>query len=115
MSDTTPTASPSTPTCPDGYTQWSFWILAATILLLGVTVLVAKAVLYAIARWCPASPKLPAYAPDDLSQGCANARAARIRRAQDAVDKLFAAPSPEEASFARFRGAGGYATEAAWV
>jgi hypothetical protein len=40
MSDTTPTASPSTPTCPDGYTQWSFWILAATILLLGVTVLV---------------------------------------------------------------------------
>ena len=40
MSDTTPTASPSTPTCPDGYAQWSFWILAATILLLGVTVLV---------------------------------------------------------------------------
>jgi hypothetical protein len=40
MSDTTPTSPPSTPTSPDGYTQWSFWILAATILLLGVTVLV---------------------------------------------------------------------------
>jgi hypothetical protein len=75
----------------------------------------AKAILYAIARWCLAAPKLPAHAPDDLSQGCANARAARIRRAQDAVDELLAAPSPEEASFARFRGAGGYATEAAWL
>jgi len=63
-----------------------------------------KAVLYAIARWCLAPPRLPEYAPDDLSQGCANARAARIRRAQDAVDELFAAPSPEEASFARFWG-----------
>ena len=39
MSDTT--ASPSsTPSPPHGYIQWSFWILAATILLLGVTVLV---------------------------------------------------------------------------
>jgi hypothetical protein len=76
---------------------------------------VAKAVLYAVARWCLALPKLPVYAPDDQSQGCANARAARIKRAQDAVDKLFAAPSPEEARFARFRGAGGCATEAAWL
>ena len=40
MSDTIPTAPPNKPTSPDGYTQWSFWILAATILLLGVTVLV---------------------------------------------------------------------------
>jgi hypothetical protein len=40
MSDIIPTAPPNKPTFPDGYTQWSFWILAATILLLGVTVLV---------------------------------------------------------------------------
>jgi hypothetical protein len=65
---------------------------------------VPKAVLYAIGRWCLAPPKLRAYAP---AQECANARAARIRRAQDAVDELFARPSPEEACFARFWGFGG--------
>ena len=58
-------------------------------------------------RRCGTSRSKPCSAPHDLSRGCANARAARIRRAKDAVDKLFAAPSPEEASFARFRGAGG--------
>jgi hypothetical protein len=34
------TRSLSTSNSPHGYIQWSFWILAATILLLGVTVLV---------------------------------------------------------------------------
>jgi len=40
MSDSTPTPQPSTPISPRGYIQWIFWILAAAILLLGVTVLV---------------------------------------------------------------------------
>jgi hypothetical protein len=40
MPDTTPTSPPTTPISPRGYVQWSFWILAATILLLGVAVLV---------------------------------------------------------------------------
>jgi hypothetical protein len=61
----------------------------------------AKAVLDAVVRWCLAPPKQPAYVPAEES---ANARAARIRRAQDAVDELFARPSPEEACFDRFWG-----------
>ena len=40
MSDATPTSALSTSNSPHGYIQWSFLILAATILLLGVTVLV---------------------------------------------------------------------------
>jgi hypothetical protein len=40
MSDATPTSALSTSNSPHGYIQWNFWILAATILLLGVTVLV---------------------------------------------------------------------------
>jgi hypothetical protein len=49
MSDIIPTAPPNKPTFPDGYTQWSFWILAATILLLGVTVLVQALTGHAVA------------------------------------------------------------------
>jgi hypothetical protein len=55
-----------------------------------------------IARWLFAPPKLGAYATVDRSHESAMARAARIRRTQEAVDELFAAPGPEEASFARF-------------
>jgi|GEM_PF-6283010 len=40
MPDTTSTSPPSTPISPRGYTQWIFWILAAAIVLLGLTVLI---------------------------------------------------------------------------
>ena len=40
MSVATPTSALSTSNSPHGYVQWSFWILAATILLLGLTALV---------------------------------------------------------------------------
>ena len=58
-----------------------------------------------IARCVFAPPKLGAYAI--VPHESAMARAARIRRTQEAVDELFAAPGPEEASFARFWGGGG--------
>ena len=64
----------------------------------------AKAILEAIGRWCSAPPKLKAYVASDPTQEDDGARAARMKRTQDAVDALFAAPDPEEASLARFWG-----------
>jgi hypothetical protein len=49
MSDATPNSALSTSNSPHGYIQWSFWILAATILLLGVTVLVQAITGHAVA------------------------------------------------------------------
>ena len=60
----------------------------------------------AIVDWFFASPSPQAYVRTDTSLESASSRAARIRRNQEAVDELFAAPGPEEACLARFWGAG---------
>jgi len=63
---------------------------------------VAKAVMRGIGRWCSAQPKLKSYMSADASSESAKERAARIRRAQELVDALFARPDPKEASAVRF-------------
>jgi len=63
---------------------------------------VSKAVMRGIGRWCSAHPKLKSHMSADASSESAKERAARIRRAQELVDALFARPDPKEASAVRF-------------
>ena len=63
---------------------------------------VAKDVMRGIGPWCSAQPKLKSYMSADASSESAEERAARIRRAQELVDALFARPDPKEASAVRF-------------
>ena len=71
----------------------------------GSSIALVRTVLQAVVTWFLTSPT---YTPPDFSHEDANSRVKRIRRAQDAVDELFAPSGPNEIpyTFARFWEAG---------